>query len=76
MMDDLVWRLHVNSSWFSSPGKLTDTFICHWLLQVCATPLGQKSFAIVTTGFIFQIVTLQHGCKLPLYQGVTDEGVT
>lgn len=36
------WFSLVHSSWFSSPGELTDTFICHCLLQVCATTLGQK----------------------------------
>lgn len=36
------WFSLVHSSWFSSPGETTDTFICHRLLRVCATTLGQK----------------------------------
>lgn len=36
------WFSLVHSSWFSSPGEPTDTFICHCLLQVCATTLGQR----------------------------------
>lgn len=57
MIDDLVLRLLLNSSRFSSPGEPSDTFICHRLLRVCAATLGQKRgvFTRVTTGFNFRL---------------------
>lgn len=74
MIDDFIFRLYVNSSWFSSPGKITNTFICQYSFWVCA----RFVFFFLQEGVQALISDDNMSAKMwaARVQDPTDEGIT